>query len=77
MRFYTCDGTYFTTQEAASKAAREMAANSYHDVPVERVEVDTTRENVLRMLNVQGGHTETVEVVYTAKAKLKRGRDDQ
>lgn len=77
MRFYYSEGVYYTTQEAACKAARDSAAGSYQDVPVERVEVDTTRDNVLRMLNVEGGHTQMMEVVYTAKAKLKRSRDDQ
>lgn len=76
MKFYTADGSYFLTKENAERAARDVAANSYHDVTVERVEVDTTRENVLRMLNVEGGHTVSQEIVYTAKAKLKRGRDD-
>lgn len=77
MKFYTADGVYFLTKESAERAARQSATNSYYDVDVERVEVETTRENILRMLNVDGGHTVSKEIVYTAKAKLKRGRDDQ
>lgn len=77
MKFYTTDGVYFLTKEEAVKRAREAAAESYHHVDVQRVEVDTTRDNVLRMLNVDGGHTQDIETVFTAQAKLKRGRDDQ
>jgi ribosomal protein L23 len=77
MKFYTADGVYYLTKQEAEKRAREAAAESYYDVTVERVEIDTTRDNILRMLNVDGGHTVDKGVVYTAKAKLKRGRDDQ
>jgi hypothetical protein len=39
---------------------------------VDQVEVDTTRENVLRMLNVDGGHTTTVKsAVYRTKGRKK------
>lgn len=71
MRFYVTDGVYFTTKEAAEKAAREVAANSFSPVDVELVEVATTRDNILRMLNVEGGHTETKATVYSAKGKRK------
>lgn len=71
MRFYVADGTYFATKDEAERSAREKAVDSYHDVQVELVEVETTKANVLAMLNVEGGHTKALGVVYTAKGKKK------
>ncbi len=71
MKFYVADGKYFLTKDDASRSAREVAASSQHDCDVEIVDVGTTRDVVLRMLNVEGGHTTSHGVVYTAKAKKR------
>ena len=68
---------YCATLDEAKKNARDIAENSYHDVEVIEVEVPTDKANVLRLLNTAGGHHIQKATVYTAKAKLKRGRDDQ
>ena len=78
MRFYhvsaAIDGAPHTaTLEEAKRIARNAAANSYHDVVVELVEVATDKENVLRLLNNAAGTHITQGVAYTAKAKLKAG----
>ena len=78
MRFYhvsaAIDGApYTTTLEEAKRIARNAAANSYHDVVVELVEVATDKENVLRLLNNAAGTHITQGVAYTAKAKLEAG----
>ena len=71
MKFYTCEGKYFTKQTDATKFAREEAKNSYSDIEVQRVSVALDRENVLRMLNVDGGHTVEEEIVYVTRGRLK------
>lgn len=71
MKFYTCEGKYFTKQSDANKAAREEAKTSYSDVEVQRVSVALDRENVLRMLNMDGHHTVEEEVVYVTRGRLK------
>jgi hypothetical protein len=68
---------YCMTLDEAKKVARSIAENSYHDIEVEAVEVSTDKANILRMLNTEGGTDVTLGIVYTAKAKLKRGKDDQ
>ena len=60
MRFYhvsaAIDGAPYTaTLEEAKRIARNAAANSYHDVVVELVEVATDKENILRLLNNAAG----------------------
>lgn len=77
MKFYHVgDGVHCITLEEARQEARHQAKNSYHDVVVERVEIELTKENVRRLLNSDGGTHQMLGVVYTAKAKLKHGRDD-
>ena len=78
MRFYhvsaAIDGAPYTARlEEAKRIARNAAANSYHDVVVELVEVATDKENVLRLLNNAAGTHITQGVAYTAKAKPKAG----
>jgi len=68
---------YCATLDEAKKLARSIAENSYHDIEVMEVDVPTDKENILRLLNVSGGTDIDKGIVYTAKAKLKRGRDDQ
>ena len=71
MRLYCTEGKYFAIKRDAEKEAREIAKNSYSDVKVEYVFVATDKSNVIRMLNVEGGHTQTLEVVYTTKGRKK------
>jgi hypothetical protein len=65
------DPPYYATLDEAKKAARRAAANSYDDIEVEQVEVDTGKDNILRLLNIAGGTHIGKGVVYTAKAGLK------
>jgi hypothetical protein len=64
----------YTTLDAAKRDARHIAANSYHDVVVEQVDVPTDRANVWRLANNMSGTMVTLRAVYTAKAKLKRAK---
>lgn len=76
MKFYFLndgdDAPYYAKLTDAKKDARIVAKDSYHDITVQRVEISTDRENVLRMLNGSGGTTQFLEIVYTAKAGLKK-----
>ena len=65
------DPPYYATLDAAKKAARRAAADSYDDIEVEQVEVDTSKDNILRLLNTAGGTHIGKGVVYTAKARRK------
>jgi hypothetical protein len=74
VRFYFVVGMdggmpYTATLDEAKKKARETAAETSHDIEVEQVEVETTKENILRLLNVDMGVHTSNGVVYTAKAK--------
>jgi hypothetical protein len=61
------DGAPYTaTLGEAKRIARNAAANSYHDVVVEPVEVATDKENVLRLLNNAAGTHIKQGVAYTA-----------
>lgn len=73
MRFYSTEGKYFTTLGEASRWARSEAKIGLRDVEVHLVEVSTKRDNVLRMLNTEGGDTTFVDVVYIANGKRQRG----
>jgi hypothetical protein len=73
MKFYSTEGKYFTTLGEASRHARQEARAGRRDVEVQLVEVSTKRDNVLRMLNTDGGDTVFVDVVYIANGKRQRG----
>jgi hypothetical protein len=71
MRFYFVNGAerpYTATLEEAKKLAR-IVAESYNTATVELVEVDTTKENILRLLNIDTGTHNTVREVYTTRKK--------
>lgn len=70
MRMYVVEGRYVATKAEAVAEAQRLANEKGYDVPVENVYVSLHKVNVLRMLNVEGGHTETLEVVHMAKPKL-------
>ena len=73
MKFYYVDGEHWTTLKEAKQAARRLASESYHDVKVNQIEIATTKENILRLLNDAGGtHTTIAEAIFVAKAKLKK-----
>jgi hypothetical protein len=74
MKFYTVDGTYFITLKEARRQAQSQAVDSFHDVEVNIVEVSNDRINLLRMLNVDGGHTVIGDVVFVAKSKQAKQR---
>ena len=67
-----CEGPYHATLDAAKRQARDAAAESCFDVPVHRVEVETTQDSILRMLNNTGGYHYDRGVVYTAKARKQK-----
>lgn len=73
MKLYYCDGMYFAKQSDANRFARELAKTSYSDILVLRAEVATSRDNVLRMLNQEGGDSilDTDEPVYVTRGRLK------
>jgi hypothetical protein len=75
MRFYYVDSgdlsPYHATLASAKKDANALAKDSHDDINVKVVEVSTDKENVLRLLNSNGGHTSFGDVVHTAKAKRK------
>jgi hypothetical protein len=73
MKFYSAEGKYFATLGQASRFARLEAKANRRDVEVHMVEVSTKRDNVLRMLNTEGGDTVFVDVVYIANGKRQRG----
>lgn len=73
MKFYYTENHFWRTKAEAARIARDAAKDSYDDISVDLVEVDTTRDNVLRMLNDSGGMMRVLATVYVAKGKLKRG----
>ncbi len=73
MKFYSTEGKYFATLGQASRFARLEARAHRRDVEVQLVEVSTKRDNILRMLNVEGGDTVFVDVVFIAAGKRQRG----
>lgn len=73
MRFYFInhDGvpySHYATLSEAKKAAKEAAKLSYDEVNVELVDVLTTKDNILRLLNTDSGTQVSIETVFTAKA---------
>jgi hypothetical protein len=76
MKFYFVssaeDAPFSATLAEAKSYARHIAATSYSDIDIELVEIDTTKENILRLANVAGGYMRTIKTVYTAKAKLRK-----
>lgn len=72
MKFYYTNTLYFGTQEDAKKEARYAASEGYDDICVNLVEVDTTKANVLRMLNNGAGVHRSLKTVFIAKAKLEK-----
>jgi hypothetical protein len=78
MKFYYINADmegmpYTKTLADAKRLAREVAANSHHDIEVDLVDVATDRETMLRLMNNTGGFQTTIRTVYTAKAGLKGG----
>jgi hypothetical protein len=77
MKFYHVnDGDlspFYSKLAEAKKDARFAAKQSYHAIEVTRVEITTDRENILRLANNSGGIMQSLEVVYTAEPKLKKG----
>ena len=72
MKLYYVNGEeapYLSRLDEAKKLARHAARDSYDDIDVQLVEIDTTKANVLRMLNNSGGTTRFLDIVFTAKAK--------
>lgn len=57
MRFYLINnGTHFDTLDAARKEVRdEVKRRDWRDVYVDEVEVPLNKENVVRILNNEGG----------------------
>lgn len=73
MKFYYISGSFTSTKDQAAKLAIFEADNSYDDIEVSRVEVDTCRANILKLLNDGGGIMRVIqERVYVAKGKLVR-----
>ena len=77
MKFYHVDSgdlsPYYLTLSGAKKDANLAAKTSYHDIVVKRVDVGTDQSSIKNMLNNASGHHITFkEVVYTAKAGMKK-----
>jgi hypothetical protein len=76
MKFYLVEGGHHhPTLEEAKTEACYMARTSFHDVSVDRVEISTTKENMLRLLNDSGGTHITEATVYIAKANVRKTND--
>ena len=77
MKFYHVNSgdlsPFYSKLSEAKKDARHAAKTSYHPVEVTRVEIATDRDNILRLANSSGGIMDSLDVVYVAEPKLKKG----
>lgn len=70
MKLYFTDSRYYGTKGEAMKAAREAARQAYDYTPVDLVMVATDKANILRLANVEGGHTITLKEIARIPGKL-------
>lgn len=72
MKFYSVEGTYFAKMGDATKHARTVTKETRTSTEVHAVEVSTKRDNILRLLNMEGGDTVFGEIVYVASGRKRR-----